>query len=185
MAALALDSSVERCLFGRCLVARAARRCARQPVLERRVRIVAADARPRHTVLGVVGLLSRVATRASALSAAAHVVGLVAAGAVAVSGHVGLSQHDDVLVAASAGRGLGFLEVVGTVAPHALEVTPLEQSCRGDERLLFRMTRDAAPERLRGRRMLLLVAGRAHLVRRLAVRSVGGGDVFMAARAGT
>lgn len=153
-------------------------------MIESGVRVVAADARARCTVLRVIGLLSRVATRARLLSAAAHIVGLVAARAVSVRRNLGLTQHPYVFVAGATRRRPRLAEVVRAVTADALHVPPFEQRRGGDQGFLPRVALDAAAERFLAGCVLLLVTSRAHAVRRLAVGGVGGRGVLVALRAG-
>jgi hypothetical protein len=185
VAALALYPCVEGRLLRRGLVTGAARRGSGDLLIGSRVRIVTADAGPGGAVLGVVGLLSRVAAGASLLSAAPNVVGLVAALAVCVRRDLRLAQHEDVFVARPARRGLGLAKVVRSVAAHALQVPPFEQRGRRHDWLLLGVTLCAAAQRFFGRRVLLLMAGGANRVRRLTVGGVGGRDVLVALSAGT
>jgi len=112
MTPLALDARVKGRFLARRLVARAAVGGARQPMLEGRVRIVTANARPDDAVLRVVRLLARMATLAGLLRAAAHVVRVVTAGALLVRRHLRLRQHDHVLVAPSTSCRLRLVEIV-------------------------------------------------------------------------
>lgn len=186
VAALALHASVKCGLLRCALVARATIGRARQLMIERGVRVVAAHAAAGHALLGVIRMLRAVATRASLLGAAAHVVRAMTARALLVRRYFGLSQNYDVFVASAARRSFGFFEVVGPMATDALLVASFEQRCRGNDGLLLGVAIRAPAQRLRCRRVLLLVARRAHLVRRLAVRRVRGGDglVTLAARPG-
>jgi hypothetical protein len=183
--ALALDARVKRRVLVRGLVARAAVAGARLGVAEAGVRIVTADARACLAFLGMIRLLGRVTPGAGLIWTALDVVWTVAARTLLMRRHARLTQSQDVLVTAAARRGLFLGKLVRAMAAHAFHVPALEQGARRNDRLLLRVARSTRSECIGGRRVLILVARRAHLVGRLALERVSGNDLAMtlAARA--
>ncbi len=126
-----------------------------------RMRIVAAYAAP--GLFRVVGVNVLVAGRAGRCWRRFHVVRRVAAGAGAVRRDATATDHVHLGVAAAAGGGVFFLEIVRLMTTNALRVAAREQSrCRNDG-LLLGVTRGARSDRFCGRRVPLHVAGRASL----------------------
>jgi hypothetical protein len=162
---LALDAGVEPRIFVRSLMARATVFGARLRVAEAGMRVVTTDARACQALLRMVWLLGGVAPGTGLIGTAAYVVRTVAAGALPMCRHVRLTEHLHVLVTAAAGRGFFLGKLVRPMAAHTFHVAAFEQRGGGDQRLFFGMARRAGRERIRGGRVLLLVASRAHLVR--------------------
>jgi hypothetical protein len=91
----------------------------------------------------MIRLLGRVTAGAGLIGTATDVVGTVAAGALLVRRYAGLSQGQDMLVTAAAGRGFFLGELVGAMTADTLRVPACEERGRGDERLLLGVARDA------------------------------------------
>jgi hypothetical protein len=182
---LAFDAGVERRVLVRGLMARAAVTGAHLCMAEAGMGVVTTDARARQALLRMIRLLGGVAPGASLIRTAAHVVGTMAARALLVCRHASLTQHQHLLVTAAAGRRLSLGKLVGAMTAHAFHVTAIEQRARGNDRFLFRMARRTRGQRLGSGRVLLLVTGRAHLVRRFALEGMGRSDLLMALTAGT
>jgi hypothetical protein len=176
VAALALDPLVKRRVACRRLVAGAAVADHRVAVLERRVRIVAADAARTLSFHRVIGGELAVALLASVLGAPPHVVRRVAAVALLVRGNATFAEHEELVVAAPAPHGGSARKVVGPVAADALEVSAREERGLGHSWFVLPVAVEARAERVRGERVLLLVARGAHLVRRLSRERVRGRD---------
>jgi hypothetical protein len=184
VAALALCSRVKLALAGGLLVAGTAVTHARSRLRASRVRIVATHARANFTLLGVVGMFVGVTTSAGLVRAVAHVMCGVAARAFSMPRCVTGAEHGQVFVTGPAGDGLVFTELMRLVAADAGHVPPFEQRRRRDQRLGLGVTRHTAGKRFCSGGMLLLVAGRAHLIGSLAFDGVRGLHVFVAACAG-
>jgi hypothetical protein len=134
----------------------------------------------------MIRLLAGVTPGAGLIGAATHVVGAVAARALLMGRHAGLTQHLHVLVTTAAGRGLFLGKLVRAMTAHAFQVPTFEQRRGRDQRLLFGVAGHARREGIRGRRVLFLMTRGADLIRRLAVDRMSWRDllVALAARAG-
>lgn len=185
MAALARDARVELLVVGRALVTRAAIPHSHARLSTGRMRVVAADARSDPALLRMVRVLVGVAARASLIGATQYVVRRVAARALAMARGVTGAEHRQIFVAGPASNGLVLTESMGLVTTDAGHVTTVEQRGRRYDRLRLLMTRHARGQRLRAGGVLLLVAGRANLVRRLARDGVRRLDVLVAVLART
>lgn len=180
MALLALDALVERFVRRRHLMACAALSDLRRRVRGRRVRIVAADAGARDAVLRVIRVDALVTSCAGPIRRSSDVVRHVAAGALPVGRDPSRSQDAFPLVARPALDRVGLREVVRAVAAHALAVPALEESRLGDDGLVSRMALGTGAERVRARRVLVLVAGRADLDDGSPLGRMLGGDIGVA-----
>jgi len=147
------------------------------------VRIVTAHTSARlHRVVGVNVLVTR---GASCRRRRADIVRRVAVGASAVRRDASAADHVQLRVAIPARRDLLFFECVRLVTADALSMAARKQcGCRND-RLLFRVTRDASCDRIPSRCVALCVAGRAGFNERFPLRSVARADPLMAIRAGS
>ena len=183
MAALARDAGVELLVVGGVLVTRAAIAHARARLGAGRVGVVAADARADLALLRMVRVFVGVAARTSLIGAALNVVRRVAVGAFSVARSMPCAQHRQVFVAGPASDGLVFAELMRLVAPDASHVAACEQCGRGHDRLRLLVTWHARRQRFGPRGVLLLMAGRANLVRSLTLDGVGRLDILMTALA--
>ena len=147
-----------------------------------RVRIMAA-----HALAGlcrVVGVHGLVARRAGRRRRRTHVVRRVTVGATVVCGDAAAADHVHLRVAVATRHGCLFLERVRLVTAGACRVPARKQGrCRNDG-LLFRVTRDARRECVFGRRVPVLVAGRAGFNQRFTLRRVAGRDLLVTIGAG-
>jgi hypothetical protein len=184
VAALAGDAGVELLIAGRVLVTRAAIPHARARLSAGGVRVVAADAGPDFPLLRMVRVLVGVAARTSLVGATLHVVGGVAARALAMTRSVPGAEHGQIFVTGPTSDGLFLAKLMGLVAADAGHVTGFEQRRRGHDRFALLVTGHARGQRLGASRVLLLMARRANLIRSLAPQGVGGLNVLVAVLAG-
>ena len=142
------------------------------------MRVVAA-----HTVarlLGMVGVHGLVARRTGGRGARPHVVRRMAVGAAVVRRDLAAADHVHLRMAAAAGRGLFFLELVRLVTANALRVPARKQRRGRDDWLLHGVTGGARADRLRRWRVSLRVAGRTGFDERFPVCGVTGRNVLVA-----
>jgi hypothetical protein len=185
VAAFAIDAGVKRFVAACVLVTCAAITHARSQLRAGRVRIVTTNAGAHFAFLGVVGVLFGVTTRASLVGARHHVVSRVAVGALLVTLGMPRTQNRHVFVARTASHRLFLTELVRLVAADAGHVPSLEQRAGGHDRLRLFVTRHACLQRVGAGAVLLLVTGRAHLIRCLAAQGVGRLHVLVAVCAGS
>lgn len=126
-------------------------------------------------------MLVRVTARTGLIGAALNVVSRVTIGAFSMAGRVPGAEHREIFVTTPTGDGLFLAELVRLMAADASNVPAFEQCRRRHQRFGLCVTRHARAQRLRGRGVLLLVAGRADLVGGLAVDGMRGLDVLMTA----
>jgi len=177
VATLAVRAAVKVPVGSRNLVAAAAALRAGIEPRARRVGIVASNAGTRDAATRVVGMLVAVTLCAGSLGRAAHVVRRVAALALGVLAHPLSTEHVHVFVAAPAGDGLRFLELMRPVAADALAVALGKYGGLRHDRTLRGVTGGATAPRLGCRRVLVLMAEATGSARRFSVGSVGGRDV--------
>lgn len=179
VAVFARGAGVEILVVGGALVTRAAVAHPRTRLGARWVGVVTADAGADLALLRVVGVFVGVAARTGLIGATQYVVRRVTAGALAVTRRAPRAEHRQIFVAGPASDGLVAGELMRLVTSDAGNVTAFEQRGRGHDRLTLLVTRNAGGQRLRAGGVLLLVAGRANLVRRLALHCVRWFDVLV------
>jgi hypothetical protein len=126
VATLAVNARMKLLVGGRVLVARAAVAHPRANLRAGRVRIVTAHARAHLTLLGMIGVLIGVATRASLVGAAENVVRSVTVRALAMADRVTRGEHGDVVVAGAAGHRALFAETMRLMTADTGNVAALE-----------------------------------------------------------
>lgn len=168
----AIDAGVRRVVGSRKLVAAAAILRRRAGLHRLWMRVVAADARPGFTALGMVGVHRPVAVRAGSVRRALHVVRRVAAGAGVVRDDAPAADYVLLAVAAPAVVCDLAIEVVRPMATGALGVTARKQRRRGDDRLLGGVTAGAAEARSHALGVLVRVTSLANLSRSFARRGM-------------
>ena len=149
----------------------------------RRMRIVAAHARPVGNAFRMVGVDVRMAPRACGARVTANIVRSVATSADRMRGHASRRQHDDVRVAGATVHRALCVEFVGPMTADTLAVTSAEQCCRRHDRLSLAVAFGARSEGIGGGRVLMRVTSRAHAVWGRAERGVRRMDGRVAARA--
>jgi hypothetical protein len=149
-----------------------------------RVRVVTTNASPGGPALRVVGVDRGMARCAGFFCRPAHVVRRVARAATVVRRHSRSSERVQAGVTRLTHHGRLTLEVVGPVTAHASFVAAGEQSARWHLRFVLGMALRACRERDGGGSVLVLVAARAHLRRRLPAGGVSRGDVRVTLGAG-
>lgn len=180
---LTSDGAMKRALAGRCRMAATA--SARDQLLlpEGRMSIMT-----RHTgvpghAFRMIGVHVTVTVGASPCRRSPHVMRRVAARAQRMRRHLGLGQHNHLIVARSTGpRALGF-ESVRLMAAHTLSVAAGKERARRHERRRLCVAVPARVERGRARCVLLRVASGAHRFGTLALHRVGGVNLGVAAHA--
>ena len=183
MAVLACHLAVKGAIGRRELMTAAARSRDGVSALEPGVRIVAGQTTAGGGAFGVIGMNGTVAVGAGYGGVLAHVMGHVAADAARVLRHLGLGQHHHVRVTGATLDHLFGFERVRPMTAHALRVTARKERRGRDDRLIFAMTLDAGRDRVRRRRVLMRVTGRAYTVRSFVERGVRGVSILVAATA--
>lgn len=165
MALLTSDAAMKRVLVGRDLMATATCACEALRLLASGVGVMAGQAPGPGDTLWMVGMYVPMAFRARGPGGTSHVMRRVAARAYGVGRDLRLSQYDHFGVTASTGERLIGLQLVRSMAPDALRMPTGKRRTHGDDWFGLAVALLASCDRVRGRRVLVGVAGRTHTIR--------------------